>query len=410
MFRIVPALRGRIAAFLVAGSTLAACSGGAAATSSSDATQATGQPASGKPTAATPAPVVLEKGPRVLGERLTTRVIKDAQQNGLAVGVVAVPETWHYESRVVWNYANVSNPVVTSGAAENPANAEAVYAFPAMQFFMLRPDYGMYRQGQLIGGQVYAAPQPPINALAGFIQRTRANVTNLKFVGSRNLPELPAALKLPPSPNQRAVGVKVTYELQGTPIEEEFYGIADLVDIPYDGPQGRTWQTNWSLAVHSFRAPAGTLETRRPVFAAVAKSFRPNPAWQQRVAAINRYLAEQFTRQQQAGYDAIAAAGRLSRQISANNDAMIASIEQQRQAAQAPRSAGGNARSANDNFDDYVRGVVTVDDPYYGTSQHSANEQYHWTDGYGNYRNSNNASYDPNHSEVGSWQAMPAAR
>jgi hypothetical protein len=146
------------------------------------------------------------------------------------------------------------------------------------------------------------------------------------------------------------------------------------------------------------------------VFAAIAKSIRPNPAWTQRQAAINAYLTEQFNRQLQAGYDQIAAAGRLSRQISANNDAMLASIDARLQAARSSSGGGAGARSANDKFDDYIRGVTTTDDPYYGTSQHSSNENYHWTDGYGSYRSSNDASYNPGQSESGNWTLMPQSR
>jgi hypothetical protein len=73
-------------------------------------------------------------------------------------------------------------------------------------------------------------------------------------------------------------------------------------------------------------------------------------------------------------------------------------------------SATAAARNSTDNFDDYVRGVDTVNDPYYGTSQHASTEQYHWTDGYGNYRNSNDASFNPNHVENGDWQLMESAR
>ena len=51
--------------------------------------------------------------------------------------------------------------------------------------------------------------------------------------------------------------------------------------------------------------------------------------------------------------------------------------------------------TAYDGYDDYIRGVQTMNDPVTGTSQHCLNEQYHWTDGYGNYRYSNDASYDP---------------
>ena len=354
-----------------------------------------------------------KRGVVVMGEPFVTRVIVDAQQGGIPVGVVSAPEKWRFDSNVVWNYANYSNPVELSMSAENPASIEAVYGYPVVQYFDLRPASAFHRFGQNYAGQIYARPQPPVDTLAAFVQRARARVQHLQFVGAKDLPDLPAALKMPPTPNQRGVGVKVTYDLEGKAVEEEFYAVYYSVDIPYDGPQGRTWQINWGLAgVHSFRSPAGTLDRRRPIFAAMAKSFRPNPAWQQRQAAINAYLADQFNRQLQAGYDSIAAAGRLSRQISANNDAMIAAIDRQRQAsATSSTSAGASqARSSADKFDDYIRGVETVDDPYYGTSQHASTEQFHWTDGYGNYRHTNDATADPNRSEVGSWQLMKPVR
>jgi len=88
---------------------------------------------------------------------------------------------------------------------------------------------------------------------------------------------------------------------------------------------------------------------------------------------------------------------------------MIASIDRQLTSARPP-SSRGSARSENDKFDDYIRGVDTVDDPYWGTSQHSSTEKYHWTDGYGSYRNSSAGDYDPNKSEKGQWQLMPSAK
>jgi hypothetical protein len=383
----------------VAAVLLVSCSAGSSA------------PAPNKGAAAPQSPAGASKhGPVVMGERFGVRVISDPQQGGMPVGVVSVPEKWNFDAKVVWNYANTSNPVTISSSTVNPANEEAVFGYPAWQFFNLRPVGALYRFGQSYGGLIYQATQPPIETLAAFIQRARAGAPNLQFVGSKDLPDLPAALKIPPSRNQHGIGVKITYELNGKPMEEEFYAVHYSIDIPYDGPQGRTWQINWGLiGLHSFRAPAGTLDRRRPVFATIAKSFRSNPAWDARVKAINAYLADQFNRQLQAGYDAIAAAGRLSRQISANNDAMIAGIDRQLQASRASGSST-ETRSASDKFDDYIRGVETVDDPYYGTSQHSFNEQFHWTDGYGNYRNTNDASADPNRSEVGNWQLMRPVR
>jgi hypothetical protein len=313
----------------------------------------------------------------------------------------------------VWNYGHVSNPVSVSGSVENPANSEAFFLHPPALFFGLRPDPAFYQEGQNFGGLVYARRiADPLTTMVALVRQLRTNAARLQIVGGREMPDLAKALQVPVSKNQKGIGLRVTYEFQGGPVDEEFYGVFDSVEIPYDGPQGRTFQDNWGLtAVHSFRAPRGTLDGRREVFTAIAKSFRPNPAWQQRLAAIGAYLGEEFNRQLQAGYDLIAAAGQLSRQISANNDAMIAAIDQRLEAVRAttpPPQAG--ARSAADKFDDYVRGVDTVDDPYYGRSQHASTEKYHWTDGYGSYRNSNDPHFDPRNTESGDWQLMPASR
>lgn len=349
-------------------------------------------------------------GPTVAGEPFGPRVIADQQQGGLLVGAVSVPVAWQFESRVVWDYAAYENPVTLSSTTRNPKNDEAVFGFANEQYFALRPPSPYLRLGQVSGGLVYAQPMAPFDTLAAFIRRTRSDVEQLQFVGGKDLPGLPAALQIPDSPGQRrGLGIKVSYLLNGKPVEEEFYAMYYVNDVPYDGPQGRTYQTYWGLlALHSFRAPAGTLDARRPIFAAIAKSFKPNPAWRERLAAINKYLADEFNRQLQAGYDQIAAAAAMSRAISANNDAMIASIDRQLQASRPPGST--NAGSSVDKFSDYLRGVETTDDPYYGTSQHSINEQFHWTDGYGAYRNTNDGTYDPNRSEVGNWTLLKNIR
>jgi hypothetical protein len=346
--------------------------------------------------------------PVIDGEHFTVRTIIDGGQRNIPVAAFIAPEKWPDKSQVVWNYEHTSNPVTAAVSVENPANEEAFYLYPNVELFWLRPVSNYYHPGQDVGGLIFAQPLSPESALSEFIQQARRGYPQLRFVGAKDLPGLPAALRLPASKNQRGIGIKVTYQFHGKPVDEEFYAVYSSVDIPYDGPQGRTWQTNWGLfSPHSFRAPAGTLEKRRAVFAAIARSFRPNPAWQQRLAAINAYLTEQFNRQLQAGYDQIAAAGQLSRQISANNDAMLAAIDSRLQASRRSDSADSTrTRSSIDNFDDYIRGVDTTDDPFYGTSQHSSNESYHWTDGYGSYRNSNDSSYNPNQNENGNWQLM----
>ena len=370
-------------------------------------------PSAGPPVNQTPKHVNESSESRGLyldGEHFTVRTIIDRQQGGMPVAVFVAPEHWVSHSQVIWNYADTSAPVHASAGAENPADAQAFYLFPSLDLFWLLPT-GYYRQGQNYLGQIYAQPMRPEALLAKFAEQMRGRQPGFRVIGSKSLPGLAAALNLPASNAQQGVGLKVSYELDGKPIEEEFYGVYYHADIPYDGPQGRTWQTNWGLiAPHSFRAPAGVLDRRREVFTAISRSIRRNPAWQARLAAVNQYLAEQFNLQLQAGYDQIAAAGRLSQQISANNDAMLASIDSRLKTSPNGSSVTVGGRGSADKFDDYVRGVETTDDPYYGTSQHANTESYHWTDGYGSYRNTNDGSANPNQTETGNWTLMQTTR
>src|SRR5262249_55685596 len=132
---------------------------------------------------------------------------------------------------------------------------------------------------------------------------------------------------------------------------------------------------------------------------------------------VLQVLAAEFNRRIAQGYAQIQAAAQMSRTISANNDAMLRSMQAQRQ-AQAQRDAARRAASTassspNDEFSLYIRGTQRMQDPYWGESEQVYAQRYHWTDGYGNYRSSNDPSYNPN---IGAgsgptWQLMqPAGR
>ncbi len=61
-----------------------------------------------------------------------------------------------------------------------------------------------------------------------------------------------------------------------------------------------------------------------------------------------------------------------------------------------------------DKFDDNIRGVDTVNDPYTGTSQQTGT--YHWTDGYGSYANTNDPDFDPNRTANVNWTQMTSVQ
>jgi hypothetical protein len=60
----------------------------------------------------------------------------------------------------------------------------------------------------------------------------------------------------------------------------------------------------------------------------------------------------------------------------------------------------------NDNFSQYIRGTERMQDPYWGTSEQSYTNTYHWTDGQGNYQHSNDASSNPNQTSKENGQLM----
>lgn len=340
------------------------------------------------------------------GEHFTIRQVTDAKLNGLVAYRFSAPKTWRDSSQTYWNLLHTTHPSTMSVTVENPANSEACFVYPPLIACYLPGPRAPLREGKdgLDGISLY--PMQPAQALASFIQKNRSQYPDLKFIGSRDLPDLPKAFHLNMATTQHGIGEKVTYTLEGKPVEEEFYAVHY-----YQVVQG---EALWGLAcVHSFRAPAGTLNRRRNVFAAIPKSFLMTPEFAQRIMAVKQQLSAQYAATMRANAAEVNAARQRSAQLTANENQFLANVDRNLAASRAAgnaASAGGATRTGNDGQDDYIRGVETMNDPVTGTSQHSLTEQYHWTDGYGNYRNSNDASYNPNHNENGDWQMMTPAQ
>ena len=177
-------------------------------------------------------------------------------------------------------------------------------------------------------------------------------------------------------------------------------------------------QTNWGFrALQSFRAPAGTLDKRTPMFCVIAKSMYVNPEWVRLSKAIDDKMLADFNQKLQQGYDQLRAAQAIVDQTMKQQAAFQANFDKQEEAF---RSSGGvddsylrdgGARSAADHWDDIIRGVDTLNDPNGGTTQLSNLGQYHFTDGFGNYRTTDDPNYTPEKAgEVGSWTQMTVAQ
>ncbi len=343
------------------------------------------------------------------GESFTVRTVIDHREHDMTAGSFQAPQAWTARSDVLWNYANDKNPANVVFAVTNPANEEAAFMLPAAEFVAVP---GVVRQGRAGYGRIWGNPVPPIPALSAVVQQARGSAAGFRIVAGREVPDLAALRGMNPADNPHGVAVRVSYELKGKPVEEEFYAAYLRRDICSNSPAGRACETDWGLySPYSFRAQAGTLDRRMPVFQAIIASTRVNPQWRQRVAAVQSQLRAQVVAEERNHHDRSEAARTRVEHIKANSAASLAASDRRTMAIRG--GGGGSApegRSSADQADDVIRGVTTLDDPNGGTTQRDSNSQYHWTDGNGSYRDSNDGTYDPNNSENGSWKLMNESR
>jgi hypothetical protein len=264
-------------------------------------------------------------------------------------------------------------------------------------------------------GAVNLAPHKPGEALAMYIKKVRGDAPKFKWVGRQALPNLPKALGLAPWPGQVGGAIKISYELDGQPVEEAFFAVYYISQ----GKAGQLTQTNWGLqAVRSFRAPAGTLEKRMEVFAAIAKTMSPTPEWTARSNLINARLNQMFQQKLKQGYDDIRAANALRDQVtntmggSGGYPAFLRDSGGEGYPGFLRDSEGssevmGGRRSSIDGFDAGIRGVDVVREGNDTVERPYANGSNHWGDGFGGHLDLNDPNADPNGQVPGNWERLP---
>ena len=349
-----------------------------------------------------------------------THAIVDQQQGNLTIATIAVPVNWRVSQSTQWRYADVSNPFRSFVRADAPDGSAWVEFFPSEIFYWLEPVSAQVAYGGRSVGLIHAPNVNASQAVQQFVVRAyRGNQPQLRVGSPRQVDpgRLAAAFNERPVPGE-AVGVRISYTANGRPVEEDIYGLLSARNrIPFHGRQGTTYENQRGLVfAHALGASAGMLDSMYPLLTYIVGSIRVDPGWEKHRQGVMQALAAQFQQKQQQGYAVIDAAGAASRAISANNDAMLSTMQFQRQAqAQrdaAQRAAAASARTSGDGFSGYLRGTETMQDPYWGTSERSYLNRYHWTDGSGNYRSSNDATFNPNVGTGGgvNWQRMEPAR
>ena len=355
------------------------------------------------------------------GLNFTTYEVTDPNFGGIRVASIAIPTGWRASSQVRWDFSSANYPVQVHVRVQSPDGKMWIELLPLEAVYWLDRTFGQpIPAGQRSFGAVYAPNASIEQAMQHLVVLpARGKMPGFQITAKR--PVDPARLAQAfNSPNARgeAMSMRVRYTLNGAPAEEDFFTFYTAVQtIPYTGPQGTSHEFHRLLWLsHAVGATDGLLASVYPLLGTVAASIRPDENYQRHIQAVQRHITAQFNGYLQRGYDSIAAAGQLSRTISANNDALLSSMQQQRAAQNradaARRPAADGATSPNDAFSQYIRGTTRMNDPYWGTSERDSNYSYHWTDGQGNYRASNDAGFNPNIGAGGgpNWQRMAPAR
>ena len=285
----------------------------------------------------------------------------------------------------------------TFARADAPDGSAWIEAYPHELFYWLDPRWDNFNGGSV--GGIHHTNITLSDAMRRYIiTKYRGKEKNLQILGSRPVKNLAAALGKP-SVAGEGIDFRIRYDTASGPVDEEFFGLMTPVQtIPYHGPQGTTYEYHRTLAlVHSLGAKSGKLESVRALLGYIARSFETDKVWEQHQQAVMKQLADAYNRYLAAGYAQIAAAGQLSRSISANNDAMIRAMDAQRAASSTRSSSPAEAGTrAAEDFDRYIRGTELMEDSSGQQSEQSSQYSYHWTDGFGTFVHSDDANFNPN--------------
>jgi hypothetical protein len=406
----VRSLQVAICVFAIAGSVCALAPTGGQ-TSAPASTTTSGQSKSAKsklPGARTTTPAA----PKV---KFRPYEVVDAQQGGLVVSRFAVPQDWKTSSSVKWNYNDFYMPVHIRARTDAPDGASWIEFFPAEFFLWLDPAHDQRPPGPGSLGGIHHRNITLPEAMGRYVvARNRGNTKNLRILGYRPVNDLPKAfpqLFKDAPPQGEGICMRVSYELDGSPVDEEFYGFMSSLQII---PAGNMAEYHRMLFLaHSLGAKAGKLEAVRPLLGFMATSIESNPDWQKRYGEIVKMQQDYYQRAMAANYAQIRAAGERSRALTAQSDQFLHQIDASLAAQKNAQRSAPSGFASNDDFDkhadefdQYVRGTEHMKDANGVVSDQYTDYNYHWTDGYGRFVHTDDPNLDPNRYLNGNYQQM----
>ncbi len=352
--------------------------------------------------------VTVAAPPRATAGQLKEVDVYDSVYKNVRMGSMTVPEGWIVENRSVWAYNLIYFPHGYHIVARSPDGEAALFHYPVNSYFWpggalanRPPDPRAPHLGPTRASPSISAAQA---IYQGVIAPFRGKMQGLRVVGWRPVATLPQAVANRQTGD--SVVVRVQYRQGDALIDEDFYGFLEKVyTTSFTGPYGTSLEHHRFLRYsHSFAARQGQLEAWVPTLAYMHAQSKGDPRWAELHNKVYQGVNAQFSARMKQGWDSIRAAGEASRAISANNDAMIASLRARSAASSTSRD------QINRGFGEYIRGVERVQDPSNpSTHEVSSGSNYYWRSAQGTILGTNDVS-NPNVGSTTSWQRMEPVR
>ena len=325
----------------------------------------------------------------------------DQQGTGIEGFSFLMPDGWEFTGGMKWILDNPAMPAVTAFRVFNPAGKEEFEAFPNHCFFWTN-NMGLLAlnpPGSRYFGNVVKKPVTALEALRSIILPEQRGVyEGLTIVKEEDLPELPEAVgagQSVASGGATGAKIRVNYVINGQPMEEEFYGVVELLTFPVQGMFGTTYNTVWYVDfVFSFKSEQGKLESYTKPFQIITSTFKLNPAWYAKYSNVIVYMAQQQIQR-------IRNIGEFSRMLSRMSDQMSSEQLQQFE------SRGSAYDKVSQTFSDNMLGIDRFYDPYEGREVELPSGYNHaWSNNLGEYIVTDNPNFNPNIGSNLGWQEL----
>ncbi|MFQ6067668.1 MAG: hypothetical protein ACE5K3_10400 [bacterium] len=349
-------------------------------------------------------PPVLAKERATVTRFKTFKYIDKQEGMGIEAFRMLIPSDWQFEGGIRWILDNPRLPAVAGFRVGNPEGEEQFEVFPTQAFFWTDNEtvLSMFPIGSRYFGHEVHPLVKPVEALKQIVvPRFRGNVSNLRIVNEKLLPELAEAVgagtEAQPGvfSSAEAAKIQIEYDLNGIGMEEEIYTVIQSHSFPIQVWGQMRTHTLWYVDyIFSFKTEKGELDANSKTFQTIAYSFQLNPLWFSKFIQVVEYLIKNEIH-------IIKSWGELGRIISQiGSEIRDEDMDRwnQRQAAK---------DKMVDNFCQYIRGVEKYYNPIEGKPvELPSGYQKAWTNSLGEYILSENPNFNPNIGSPINWQPI----